>query len=141
MQTDLSGGITGAQASIYTRAADALDKCLPLFDGLYPLDSEAEAEDATALRELAKSQLGEIVKEFGAVGGPSVLRVDTYFQILLGTAVPLPVRRLPPTRTSSSTARSSRCAMSTASRSSGTNSLTRSRTSKTSRISASLWTT
>ena len=36
------------------------------------------------MREMARSQMNEIVKELGAVGGPSVLRVNTYFQILLG---------------------------------------------------------
>jgi hypothetical protein len=28
--------------------------------------------------------MSEIIKELGALGGPSVLRVNTYFQILLG---------------------------------------------------------
>jgi hypothetical protein len=90
VQTDLAGGITGAQASLYTRAQDAMDKCGPLLDGLYPLDPEADAEDVSALRDLAKSQMAEIVKEFGAVGGPSVLRVNTYFNILLGTSTAVP---------------------------------------------------
>ncbi len=84
VQTDLAGGITGAQASLYTRAKDALDKCLPLLDGLYPLDPEADQEDVKALREMARSQMTEITKELGSLGGPSVLRVNTYFQILLG---------------------------------------------------------
>jgi len=84
VQTDLAGGITGAQASLYTRAKDALDKSLPLLDGLYPLDPEADLEDVKALREMARSQMNEIVKELGSLGGPSVLRVNTYFQILLG---------------------------------------------------------
>lgn len=74
VQTDLGGGIIGAQASLYSRAKDALDKCLPLLDGLYPLDPEADAEYVKALREMARSQMNEIVKELGAVGGPSVLR-------------------------------------------------------------------
>ena len=84
VQTDLGGGITGAQASLYSRAKDALDKSLPLLDGLYPLDPEADPEYVKALREMARSQMSEIVKELGALGGPSVLRVNTYFQILLG---------------------------------------------------------
>jgi hypothetical protein len=88
VQTDLSQGITGAQASLYTRAKDALDKCLPLLDGLYSLDPETESEDADALRALARSQMTEIVKEFGNVGGPSITRVDTYFHILLGVPRP-----------------------------------------------------
>jgi hypothetical protein len=84
VQTDLGGGITGAQASLYMRAKNALDSALPLLDGLYPLDPEADPEYVKALREMARSQMTEIVKELGTVGLPSILRVDTYFGILLG---------------------------------------------------------
>jgi len=84
VQTDLGGGITGAQASLYTRAKSALDSALPLLDGLYPLDPEADPEYVKALREMARSQMTEIVKELGTVGLPSILRIDTYFGILLG---------------------------------------------------------
>ena len=84
VQTDLGGGITGAQASLYARAKDALDQSLSLLDGLYPLDPDADPEYVKALREMARSQMTEIVREFGAVGLPSVLRIDTYFKILLG---------------------------------------------------------
>lgn len=84
VQTDLGGGISGAQASLYTRAKDALDQSLSLLDGLYPLDPEADPEYVRALREMARSQMTEIVREFGAVGLPSILRIDTYFEILLG---------------------------------------------------------
>jgi len=84
IQTDLGGGITGAQASLYTRAKDALDQSLTLLDGLYPLDPEADPEYVKALREMARSQMTEIVKEFGVVGLPSVLRINTYFDILVG---------------------------------------------------------
>ena len=83
VQTDLAGGITGAQASLYTRAKDAQEQCLPLLDGLYPLNPDADPEYVKALREMAKSQIVEIVKQF-AVVPPSILRVNTYFQILLG---------------------------------------------------------
>jgi hypothetical protein len=84
VQTDLGGGITGAQASLYLRAKNALDSALPLLDGLYPLDPEADPEYVKALREMARSQMTEIVKELGVVGLPSILRIDTYFGILLG---------------------------------------------------------
>jgi hypothetical protein len=84
VQTDLGGGISGAQASLYTRAKDALDQSLSLLDGLYPLDPDADPEYVKALREMARSQMTEIVREFGAVGLPSILRIDTYFEILLG---------------------------------------------------------
>ena len=83
VQTDLAGGITGAQASLYTRAKDAQDNCLRLLDGLYPLDPTADTEFVKALREMAKSQIIEIVKQFSVVP-PSILRVNTYFKILLG---------------------------------------------------------
>jgi hypothetical protein len=83
VQTDLAGGITGAQASLYTRAQVAQEKCLPLLDGLYALDPRADPEYVKALREIAKSQITEIVSQFGVVP-PSILRVNTYFHILLG---------------------------------------------------------
>jgi hypothetical protein len=83
VQTDLGGGITGAQASLYSRAKEAMDQCMSLLDGLYPLDPDADPEYVTALREMAKSQMTEIVKEMGIVP-PSILRVNTYFKILLG---------------------------------------------------------
>jgi hypothetical protein len=85
VQTDLGGGISGAQASLYARAKDALDQCMSLLDGLYPLDPDADPEYVTALREMAKSQMTEIVKEMGVVP-PSILRINTYFNILLGGA-------------------------------------------------------
>ena len=87
VQTDLGGGITGAQASLYMRAKDALEQSLSLLDGLYPLDPEADPEYVKALREMARSQMNEIVKELGMVGLPSILRIDTYFGILLGQKV------------------------------------------------------
>jgi hypothetical protein len=83
VQTDLAGGITGAQASLYARAQVAQEKCLPLLDGLYALDPRADPEYVAALRGMAKSQITEIVKQF-AVVPPSILRVNTYFHILLG---------------------------------------------------------
>jgi hypothetical protein len=83
VQTDLAGGITGAQASLYTRAQVAQEKCLPLIDGLYELDPKSDPEYVKALKEMAKSQITEIVKQFGIVP-PSILRVNTYFEILLG---------------------------------------------------------
>jgi hypothetical protein len=83
VQTDLAGGITGAQASLYARAQVAQEKCFPLLDGLYALNPMADPEYVTALRGMVKSQIAEIVKQFGVVP-PSILRVNTYFSILLG---------------------------------------------------------
>jgi hypothetical protein len=91
VQTDLSGGITGAQASLYARAQEALDQSLPLLDGLYALDPTAEQEDVTAYREVVRTQLMQLVSEFGFVGGPRVPRVNTYFQLILGSFTPSPL--------------------------------------------------
>jgi hypothetical protein len=91
VQTDLSGGITGAQASLYSRAKEALDQSLPLLDGLYALDPTAEQEDVVAYREVVRTQLMQLVDEFGFVGGPRVPRVNTYFNLLLGTTLPTPM--------------------------------------------------
>jgi hypothetical protein len=84
VQTDLGGGITGAQASIYARAKAALDSALPLIDGLYALDPEAVVEDVVALKAVTRSQLGELVNEIGFLGGPRIQRVNEYFRLLLG---------------------------------------------------------
>jgi hypothetical protein len=86
VQTDLSGGITGAQASLYTRAQRSLEQSLPLLDGLYSLDLDADAEDVAALKAVARSQLTELVKELALPGGPRVDRVNQYFQLLLNRA-------------------------------------------------------
>jgi hypothetical protein len=94
VQTDLSGGITGAQASVYARAKDALDQSLPLLDGLYPLFKEAKDEDVAALRATVRSQFTDLVNELGLLGGPRISRVTQLFFLLLGqqlpTATPIP---------------------------------------------------
>src|SRR5215472_15022629 len=64
VQTDLAGGITGAQASVYSRGKEALDQSLPLLDGLYTLEPEADQEDVVALKAVVKSQFSELVNEF-----------------------------------------------------------------------------
>lgn len=86
VQTDL-GAVTGAQASLYSRARVALDHALPILDGLRPLRSDADAEDVHAARLVARSQFTELVEEFGQPGGPRVQRIDALFESLLG--VPL----------------------------------------------------
>jgi hypothetical protein len=88
VQTDLSGGITGAQASVYTRAKDALDQSLPLLDGLYPLFKEAKDEDVVALRATVRSQFTDLVNELGLLGGPRISRISQFFFLLLGQQLP-----------------------------------------------------
>jgi len=83
IQADL-GAITGAQAALYARARVALDQSLPLLDGLKPLRSDADEEDAEAVRAIIRSNLTELVQQFGADIGPLNTRVDGYFALLLG---------------------------------------------------------
>jgi hypothetical protein len=84
VQSDLSGGLTGAQASLYTRAKYTLDQALPLLDGLQVLNPAAAPEDVEALRAVVRSQMNELVGELPYVGGPRVPRVTRYFNLLLG---------------------------------------------------------
>jgi hypothetical protein len=84
VQTDLAGGITGAQASIYARAKEAVDQSQPLLDGLYPLRPDADKEFIDAARSVVRSQATALVEELGIPGGPRPSRVDQIFSLLLG---------------------------------------------------------
>jgi hypothetical protein len=95
VQTDLSGGITGAQASVYTRAKGALDQSLPLLDGLYALFEEAKPEDIEALRTTVRSQFTDLVNELGLLGGPRISRVTQLFFLLLGQQFPQQTAAVP----------------------------------------------
>jgi hypothetical protein len=87
VQSDLNGGISGAQASIYTMAKTLVDQMLPLIDGLYPLDPAANLEDIAALKDVVTSQLTNLCSEIGYTGGPRVVRVQQYLSLLLGVTV------------------------------------------------------
>jgi hypothetical protein len=89
VQTDLAGGVSGAQASIYTMAKTLVDQMLPLIDGLYPLDPACDAQTVTALKDLTQSQLKNLGEEFGFLSGPRVMRVNQYLQMLLGVKLHL----------------------------------------------------
>ena len=78
------GAITGAQASVYARAKDALDQSLPLLDGLYPLLPDFDPQDTDAIRAIVRSELIELVSEIGVEGGPRLQRVNGLFDLLLG---------------------------------------------------------
>jgi hypothetical protein len=98
VQTDM-GAITGAQASIYTRAKVALDQSMPLLDGLYTLTPNVEPEDLATVQAVVRSQFTALVNEFGVVGGPRVPRVDELFDLLLSRLViEQPGRRPDPER-------------------------------------------
>ena len=84
VQADL-GEITGAQASILTRAKVAVEHAQPLLEGLTPLREEADDDEMEAVRAIIRSALNELLREFGATRGPRVQRVDDYFDQLLGS--------------------------------------------------------
>lgn len=83
VQADL-GEITGAQASIYSRAKVALEHSLPLLDNLEPLRPDADKEKTQSIRAMVRSGLTELVGELGVGSGPRLQRVDDYFTDLLG---------------------------------------------------------
>jgi len=84
VQSDLSGGISGAQASLLTRARHAVEEAQPILAALYSLITSADPEEIEANRAIASQQLDELVGELGMLGGPRVARVDQIFAILLG---------------------------------------------------------
>lgn len=83
VQADM-GAVTGAQASIYARARNALEQILPLLDGLTPLDPTVEAEDVASIRAVVRSELQELVNQLAVEGGPLIQQVDSLFLQLTG---------------------------------------------------------
>lgn len=83
-QMDLGGAISGAQASLYHRAKAALKEILPILDGIYPLDPAADEQNRDAVRSIVRTEIIELVNEFGVPQGPRVQRVDSLFQLLIG---------------------------------------------------------
>ncbi len=77
--------MTGAQASILTRAKAAYDQSIPILDGLVALRSDADVENVEAAREIVRSYLTELINELGQEGGPRVQRVDSIFLSLIGS--------------------------------------------------------
>jgi hypothetical protein len=84
VQSDLAGGISGAQASLLTRARHAVDEALPMLEALYDLTGDADPQRVEAFRAIVRSQLDELVNELATMGGPRVMRVDQLFELLLG---------------------------------------------------------
>jgi hypothetical protein len=82
-EATLGSSVTGAQASLYTRARDALLAVVPLVHGLRSLRSATDVEEVDAARAVVESQFRSLVDELGAEGGPRVLRVDQLFESLL----------------------------------------------------------
>lgn len=79
------GALTGAQASLYNQAKNSAGVILPLLEGLTPLRSNADYEDAEAIRSIVRSRVVAIVEELSLEGGPRVQRVDELFDRLTET--------------------------------------------------------
>ncbi len=72
--------ISGGQDSILTRAKQAVDRALPLLDGLSPLNPDA-GDDVEALKTIVRKQMLALVEELGP---PRVSRVGQIFRLLGG---------------------------------------------------------
>ncbi|TFV60239.1 hypothetical protein E4P42_04650 [Mycobacterium sp. PS03-16] len=95
-QTELGGGVTGFQASLYARAREALAASLPLLQSLKPLRPDADVEEMAAARSIVQTQFNALVDELGIEGGPRIIRVDEFFNLLLRQEVfGLDNRRVP----------------------------------------------
>ena len=82
--TDLSGEITGAQASLYSRAKLAVDESAKLLEGLEPLNPAFDEENFDADIAIIQGRMSEITQELGRPAGPRVAKLDTIFTQLLG---------------------------------------------------------
>jgi hypothetical protein len=83
VQADL-GGVTGGQASLYTRAQAAHGQITRLLDALKPLRPDADPEDCEAYRILVRDSINQVVSELGMPGGPRVELIDSAFAVLTG---------------------------------------------------------
>ena len=83
VQADL-GGVTGGQASLYTRAQAAHGQITRILDALTPLRPDHDPEDCEAYRVLVRDSVRQVVGELGMPGGPRVELVDSAFSVLTG---------------------------------------------------------
>jgi hypothetical protein len=90
-QTDLGGGVTGAQASLWTRARVAVDNAGPLLEKLTPLKIDYDPARVESFRSIIRTTFRTLVDELGIEGGPRGSRVDNLFKQLLGQVDNLPI--------------------------------------------------
>ncbi len=84
VRSQLGGAITGAQASLYTRATTAFEAAKPLLLTLKPLKPDFDKEDTEAIRSLVLNEFQILVDELGRDDGPNGDRVAGSFDRLLG---------------------------------------------------------
>ncbi|MGH9802761.1 MAG: hypothetical protein ACRD82_20530, partial [Blastocatellia bacterium] len=75
-QSDLGGGVTGAQASLVVFASSALEHSKPLIETIYSLIPEADTQEVEAARTILLSEWTEFVEELATEGGPRSARAD-----------------------------------------------------------------
>jgi hypothetical protein len=87
VQADM-GALTGAQASIYARAKNALDQVQPLLAGLTSINPALyPPQDLEAIRTVIAAELQELVSELALPGGPRIQRVNELFTLLTGESL------------------------------------------------------
>jgi hypothetical protein len=84
VQSQLSEFVTGAQASLYTRAKTAICESLRLLQALRPWDLQADQRDIATLKQTIQRDLNQLVEELGRPEGPSCPAVNQYFKSLMG---------------------------------------------------------
>lgn len=72
------------QAALYRQASTIIGDAIRVLTGLQPFVAIADRERVEALRALVRSELQELVDEFGRVDQPRVQRVEGYFDMLIG---------------------------------------------------------
>jgi uncharacterized glyoxalase superfamily protein PhnB len=80
-----TGAVTGAQASLYTRAKVTLEQSLTLLEGLYPLGPHVGAEDLANVRTVVHAELTSLLGGLEGAALPRFSRVDELFALLLGS--------------------------------------------------------
>jgi len=86
-ETELAGAVTGAQASLYSRAKVSLANSLPALEGLYPLLPDADPQLVEAARSIVRTEMIQVTDELGREGGPRIARVDELFDSLLARVI------------------------------------------------------
>jgi len=81
------GAVTGAQASLLAQARVGVEQVRPLIEALTALGPDSDQEDVEAIRGLVLAELDELLNQLGTEGGPVPQRVDSGFELLLGTGI------------------------------------------------------